>query len=495
MFKVYKEDKTRCIQSDLTECTIEFVDSFAVKTAAIDYLKEKCVDNLHKYLSEEEEFSYEFDDNNMGNDYHHSVRYYIEECNTIKNGEKLIDVSGLDYDFIDDFHFERAIVRRHGAWGIIDTNFEPILFCDEYNRIAPYEERSAANGEPFAEISIDKGKRYYHGLVDVFGNFVVRANGGIHRVPSRDIFWAFNESATKWVKVLVSPDTFELSDFPYTEYDECSFYDVERRVFMRFGDFPTLGDPFGVEGFALAIGGFEGDVARFSFNEKVGVIDSEENIVVEPKYKQIQQFSDGLAAVKTFSITKLELLPGGKSYKQTTIKNSKWGFINKLGKEVIPPQYDMVYPFSAGHAPFNIGGLIESIQTVEVPEEYEYLFSNEDTHVSIFKGGKWGFINVEGEVVVPPEYDECTRFIDGRVAIIGKNNKFGLITADFKYQTGLLYTRIRYDESERILRPSFIAETENYDEDGYRLVTEWSIYDGPEGFVVKKAGMYCSDYD
>lgn len=495
MFKVYKEDKTRCIQSDLTECTIDFVDSFAVKKAAIDYLKKKCVGEFHKNLSEEEEFSYEYDDNNTGNDYHHSVRYYIEECNTIKNGEKLVDVSGLDYDFIDDFHFDRAIVKRYGTWGIIDTNFEPVLHCDEYNSIAPYEEQPYADYEPVAEISIKKGKSYYQGVVDIFGNFLVGANGGVHRVPSKDIFWAFNKSETKWVKVQVSSDTIEPFSFPHTEYEEYSFYDVERRLFMRFGDYPTLGDSLGVEGFALAIGGFEGDMARFSYEGKVGVIDSEEKIVVEPKYKQIRQFSDGLAAVETFGITKLEFMPGGKQYRHVIIQKPKWGFINKLGKEIIPPQYDMVYPFSAGHAPFNIGGELETIRDVIVPDEYEYLFSYEETHELIFKGGKWGFVNVEGEVVIPPKYDQCSQFFDGRVAIIGENNKLGLITADLKFQTGLLYSSIRYDKDKRYFKPSFIAETEEFDENGERLVTEWSIYDGPDGFVVKEEGTYFADDD
>ena len=81
------------------------------------------------------------------------------------------------------------------------------------------------------------------------------------------------------------------------------------------------------------------------------------------------------------------------------------------------------------------------------------------------------------------------------MAIIGENNKLGLITADLKSQTGLLYSSIRYDMDKRYFRPSFIAETEGFDEDGNRLVTEWSIYDGPDGFVVKEEGIYFADDD
>lgn len=502
MFKVYKEDKICSIQSEKTECKLEFIESFAAKTAAVDFLKEKFSQESQNYSYKkiclgEEEFSYEYEESNISivESLHHIIRFYIEECNVVKNGEELVDVSGLDYDYIDDFYFERAIVRRNGEWGIIDSNFEPILYCDKYKHIKSYKEHSFTDYEPIAEISIQKGRFVFQGTIDLSGNFVVVANGGIHRVPSKDIFWAFTKSETKWVKVQIYSDTVEPFSYPYTEYEEYSFYDVERRVFMKFGELPTIGDPFGVEGYALAIGGFEGDVARFSYEGKVGVIDSEENIVVEPKYKQISQFSDGLAAVETFALTKYEFMPGGKLYRHVTTKKCKWGFINKLGVEVIPPQYDMVYPFSAGLAPFNIGGEVEAIQTVDVPEELDTSFTYEDTHVLSFKGGKWGFINVKGEIVIPPEYDACSRFFDGRVAIIGKNKKLGLITADLKYQTELLYKSIRYDTDSRFLRPSFIAETEGYDEDGDRFVKEWSIFDGPEGFIVKERSIDYPDYN
>lgn len=72
------------------------------------------------------------------------------------------------------------------------------------------------------------------------------------------------------------------------------------------------------------------------------------------------------------------------------IKNDKIGFANEKGQIVIPPQFEMVYPFYKGLASFCVG-------CVSVPDEQipEYTKS---------VGGFWGFINKNGEIVNKPEY-------------------------------------------------------------------------------------------
>lgn len=67
------------------------------------------------------------------------------------------------------------------------------------------------------------------------------------------------------------------------------------------------------------------------------------------KYDELDEFSEGFAAVK---------------------RNGKWGFINNLGEEVITCQYDDTTPFREGKA-------------------------------AVKRGRQWGYINKEDEVVVP----------------------------------------------------------------------------------------------
>lgn len=62
---------------------------------------------------------------------------------------------------------------------------------------------------------------------------------------------------------------------------------------------------------------------------KWGLIDESGNVVFKGKYDDVQQFSEGLAAV---------------------CLNEKWGFIDKKGKEVIPLKYTYAYSFKDGVA-------------------------------------------------------------------------------------------------------------------------------------------------
>lgn len=64
--------------------------------------------------------------------------------------------------------------------------------------------------------------------------------------------------------------------------------------------------------------------------DKWGFSDPEKNVVITPKYEEVQWFSEGYAAVKT----------GGK-----------WGYINKAGKMVIPARYTVAKSFRKGFVP------------------------------------------------------------------------------------------------------------------------------------------------
>ena len=100
-------------------------------------------------------------------------KYWIEEYNVVKNGDSLVDIGGLDYDFVDDFFYGRAIVRRGKHIGIINEQFEEILFCDEYSKIERFENRASLN-EPAAIVHYDEDEHGHGCYIDLYGNFIVR---------------------------------------------------------------------------------------------------------------------------------------------------------------------------------------------------------------------------------------------------------------------------------------------------------------------------------
>jgi hypothetical protein len=60
-----------------------------------------------------------------------------------------------------------------------------------------------------------------------------------------------------------------------------------------------------------------------------GFADRKSNILIKPKYQDVESFSNGLAGVQL---------------------NGKWGFVDHHGRMVIRPQFDAIRPFTEGYA-------------------------------------------------------------------------------------------------------------------------------------------------
>jgi hypothetical protein len=100
--------------------------------------------------------------------------------------------------------------------------------------------------------------------------------------------------------------------------------------------------------------------------DRHGFKDYRGNIVVEPKYKGAQFFSEGYAGVQ--------------------VSDGKWGYINCSGELVIEPEYQFVYFFSEGLA-------------------------------AVQKHFQWGFIDNSGKLIIPFQYDERRKFKNGLVKV------------------------------------------------------------------------------
>jgi WG containing repeat len=100
--------------------------------------------------------------------------------------------------------------------------------------------------------------------------------------------------------------------------------------------------------------------------------------------KENYSFSEGLAAVKL---------------------KDKWGYIDKMGKTVIPFQYDGTLPFSDG---------LSAARQWDVNE------------------GKWSYIDRTGKVVIPPSFEEVSMFSEG-VAWVRIELKNGTYQSKYGY--------------------------------------------------------------
>lgn len=158
-----------------------------------------------------------------------------------------------------------------------------------------------------------------------------------------------------------------------------------------------------------------------------GLIDNTGQEVLSPKYFDIWSFHEGLASVNSGG--SLPAGYAGPGTYVTIIKGGKWGFINTMGNEVIPLQYDGVGYFSEGLAVVERNkkaGFVNTSGAEVIPLIYDYAFEFTGGLAMVERNDKWGFINQEGKEIVPVKYDDTNYFYEG-LAVIQLNGKYGYV--------------------------------------------------------------------
>ena len=140
-------------------------------------------------------------------------------------------------------------------------------------------------------------------------------------------------------------------------------------------------------------------------------------IVIEPKFMYAHPFFEGKAAVQVLT-----------SVSKGDLKES-YGFINKLGEMVIPPQFDGAdLKFSENRCAVTNGkvGYIDPTGERVIPYQF-YLAEHFSEGLALFQSredGKYGFINCQGFIAIPPKFDDAESFENG-LATVGLEKKSG----------------------------------------------------------------------
>jgi hypothetical protein len=215
----------------------------------------------------------------------------------------------------------------------------------------------------------------------------------------------------------------------------------------------------------------------YSTNGKYGFRDQDGNIVIEAIYEYHGEFIEGLARVSI---------------------NKKWGYINTLGKVVVPLKYDKAYDFRNSFAVvgnydtswafgiINKSGkeifkpnfdptrtpekiseattFVEGLMAIRYnasgyDRDWGFLDTNGNLAISKLKGiaevssfseglckvcsspyGKSGFINKAGEIVIECAFDDASYFSEG-LAAVKKGNKWGYIDSHGNEILPFIYDR------------------------------------------------------
>lgn len=253
---------------------------------------------------------------------------------------------------------------------------------------------------------------------------------------------------------------------------------------------------------------FSGDFALVKDSLKWGIINKKGEYIIKPEYDEISEYSEGLSAVKknnkwgfmdTTGMLTINYMFDDVWFFSDSLalveKDNKWGFINRSGSFVIRPNYQQSYikENCVMTYVYNSGGFLKKILSCEngkkiIKKEFEYLERQPDylgnyiwnytekknDHPSdatttecidefengiarIFVNGKWGFVNMEGKMVIRPEYDYCTTF-ENNIAIIQKDGLFGYIDI-----TGKIVLPPRYLIASTFSEDYAVVQIENSD--------------------------------
>ena len=180
----------------------------------------------------------------------------------------------------------------------------------------------------------------------------------------------------------------------------------------------------------FSIGGcwnFSEGLAAVMKKDKWGYIDREGYFAIPPQFTDADGFSEGLAAVE---------------------KNNKYGYIGKSGAFAITPRFDAANDFREGVATVFVG---EKHHIIDKQGNTLATLADNITNVEPFSDGlapieidwKYGYINHEGKVVIPPRFDFAGPFVDG-LAIVETNDKWGLIDKGGNYVVPAQYDDADY---------------------------------------------------
>jgi hypothetical protein len=129
---------------------------------------------------------------------------------------------------------------------------------------------------------------------------------------------------------------------------------------------------------------FLDELAAIKVGGRWGFIDKSGRMVIPPQYEETYGFG-GLAAVKI---------------------DGRWGFIDRTGRLVIPAQFDNVKGFAGGLAAVQVGdrwGYIDRTGQMVIAPQFQSANAHYDRLTSAKVDDRWVYIDSTGRVVLDPQ--------------------------------------------------------------------------------------------
>jgi hypothetical protein len=334
------------------------------------------------------------------------VRVYIREP---KYG--LIDTLGqlainTLYDELGSFSEGRLAVKRNGLWGFVDRDGLEIIPC-RFREVQNFSEGLAA---------VKLGRAW--GFIDKQGNIEIDFQY-LRAGNFRDgLAWVSDGKSVCFVdragKPLSTPKLSRAFDFQHgvarvIVNDKYGLIDRRGRLVAR-PRFTAIGE-FDAHGLAVVSYGKQ--------RQRQRLINLRGELITSLPFREIGEFSEGLAAVK---------------YRDA------YGFIDTSGRLVIPCVFSKVSRFSEGRAAAQKDGAcgyIDRQGQAVVPFAFTKCLDFEGGKAVVYKGiRRAGLVDPEGRTVIEPSINRLIRFQEGRGLVRDDNYRFYYITEQASLYSG-----------------------------------------------------------
>ena len=225
--------------------------------------------------------------------------------------------------------------------------------------------------------------------------------------------------------------------FPVVEHHKWGYMNKSGKLIIApkyYNAFPFTEGIGRVEPFAV----LQSKAVRVQYIDKSGMVLPNSQI-----YSYAAAFSEGLARVVVAGEREFSYIDstGRRVIEQDRVAGSfkeglaavgdghKYGYIDKLGRAVIPLAFDGNQSFNEGLAPVKVGknwGFIDTTGKLIISPKYELAVPHYEGLAAVKLDGKWGYIDKTGEMVIPVQFIEAYGFRDGR-AQVKVDGKWGYI--------------------------------------------------------------------
>jgi len=166
---------------------------------------------------------------------------------------------------------------------------------------------------------------------------------------------------------------------------------------------------------------FQEGLAIIAIGEKYGFINKRGEIQIACEFESVSDFSNGLAIVEKngkfgmidrngvyiFETIYDDLGPLSEGFSYAMVSD-RYGYYNVDGEMEIPHLFDDAYDFKGGIAQVEANGMqgyIDKQGNYKIPAIHETLQWYHDTLLVFSDSSRYGLMNLEGDIVVEPQYD------------------------------------------------------------------------------------------